>query len=1001
MNHRGVSVAHLLCALVVLSSLGLPLTVSAQTPITIIQGTASDQTSGAAIVGALLRWKDSTRTVTGTTNSSGAYAFSVPLVRSGQCEKVTILATGNLYESSKKALKICAGTTTAVNFLLTPLPAKQIGTVNGQVVGKLFGKLGIPNATVSIYNLSLPMAGLTATTDENGFYSIPGVGFATGLTIEASTLTPPCIATISRKFSMGAAQVTENFSGKAFQDGALVCPPNTWGPDADGSGGPGRLAARKALPSHAPLLLSAETSAQPSLGVDPTIQWQLASADGILMNSGADSWNSGHVNDIVKVGPSEIVVGANMSGAWDVAWSSNSSAAAPLSFYWPSLGVNSLVPGVDGNQHLYAGTGDRYGAIPSGFLFETDTSAIAPLTNWVEDTKPKCDQIYKILTLPSARIIVLACDSGIWWSPIPPPPAAHGTYTWKLAVGGKGVPQSVVSGSFKGLAAGPSVAGTGQASVVAAAAGATLANGKPHNLLLYGSWANGNLVLNATTVSSYSGTQPGRTSVASCDADPHQLYAVTNNVGNPNDGFIGAVWKSEDGGMTWSGVNIPANSGNQGDYNQAIAVNPSNCSNFAIAWRDRVSVSYDAGTSYVALDSTCGGDSTCQGNLHGDYHAVMFDPDDVQTLWVGEDGGVASASPVFMGSTPTFNSIYNQHLSDLEVFTATASAVAGTPNGSQPWGLVAAVLQDNGALYNDLGGTGWWNQMADSDGISVGFSGAGPPTVFGSPGDTLVFSDSSDTQIWTSATWDGTAMYLHGGVPPSVNAGGPGVLAEVRSPKFTNGKGELMYEIGSGLANRSVVFGLFSDSTGGDLHWEQIGDVGAGLNVNALSSTDGNTVFAGTGEGKIFTFTPQAGIPVQWPVNSPAQGSVQAIAEIFPTIAFAALNNGSGSGFVAYFDGTSWSAVGGGLPTSRPFLGVAAPNLGAVFAADSQTVYVSHDLGSTWLVASIGLPVLDMALAGPGGTHTLRWAVQSDGLIHLYLASRGWSVFQAVLPVGQ
>jgi hypothetical protein len=92
--------------------------------------------------------------------------------------------------------------------------------------------------------------------------------------------------------------------------------------------------------------------------------------------------------------------------------------------------------------------------------------------------------------------------------------------------------------------------------------------------------------------------------------------------------------------------------------------------------------------------------------------------------------------------------------------------------------------------------------------------------------------------------------------------------------------------------------------------------------------------------------------------------------------------------------------VGGGLSTSVPFLSVAAPNLGSVFAADTQTVYVSHDLGSTWLLASTGLPVLDMALAGPGGTHTLRWAVQSDGLIHLYLASRGWSVFQAVLPSG-
>ena len=992
--HR-VSFACLLSIVVVLGYAALP-AATAQTANTLIQGTVSDQITGASIVGALLKWNDSSHTVTGTTNSAGAYAFAIPLVGTGQCEKVAIQATGNLYTTSKKTLKICAGTTTPVNFTLTPLPANQIGTVSGQVLGNLFGKSAVANATVSIYKLSLPVVGLVATTNARGFYSVPGVGFSTGLTIKVSTSTPPCISPISRNFSMESSQVTENFSENETEHGSLVCPPNYWAPDADGSPA-APVQAPPRMGSQAQRPVTRAMASQPSFSVDP-LQWELASADGILMNASANSWNSGHINDIVKVGSNEIVVGANMSGAWDVSWSSASSAAAPLSWFWPSLGINSLVPGVDGTQHIYAGTGNRFNAIASGFLFETDTSAIAPLTNWVADNpKPACNDIFKILTIPESRLIVLACDNGIWWSPIPPPPAAHGTYSWKQALPGAGVPPNVIQGAFEGLAEGPVVASTGQVNIAAATNGAALANGKPHDLLFYGSWLNGNLYLNAAKVAAYTNTAPGRTSIASCETDQNQLYAVTNNIGDPDDGFIGAVWRSQDGGKTWTALNIPANSGNQGDYNQAIAVNPLNCLNFAIAWRDRVSVSYDGGTSYVALDSTCGGDPTCQGNLHGDYHAVMFDPDDVQTLWVGEDGGVASANPVFMGSTPTFNSIYNEHLSDLEVFTATASSVVGTVNGNQPWGLVAATLQDNGDIYNDLGGAGWWNQLADSDGISAGFSGAGPPTVTGSAGDTLVFSDSSDTQIWTSATWSGTTMQIQGAVPPNINAGGPGVLAEVRGPKYSNAKGELMYEIGSGLTNRSIVYGLFSDPTGGDLHWEQIGDVGTGLNVSTLSSTDGNLVFAGTDEGKIFTFTPQTGIPVQWPINPPAQGSIQGISEIFPTIAFAALNNGPSNGYVVSFNGTSWSAVGG-LSTSLPFLCVTAPNLGSVFAADPQTVYVSHDLGTTWLLASNGLPLHDMALGGPGGAQTLRWAVQSDGLVHLYLASRGWSVFQAVLP---
>lgn len=998
MSQCRISIRQLLYALVALLVVASGLNATAQTlPTTIIQGVVSNATNGTAIPGALLRWNDSTRAVTGLSNAAGAYAFSIPLVGSSQCEKVTVIATGNLYVASGQSLNICAGTTTAVNFLLTPLSSAQIGTVSGQLVANLYGKFGVPGARVSIYKQGLPLAGLSTTTDRNGSYSIPGVGFSSGLVMKVTTASPPCIAPISRGFSVSSSQVTENFAVKAFENGSLACPPNSWAPDSDGSPNSTGIAAPQFTTQSQPLANS-DAMPPPPLSVDPTIQWQLTTPDGILMNSNVGSWNSGHVNDIVKVGPNEIVIGANMSGVWNVAWTSVSAAAAPLSYNWPSLGVNSLVQGVDGSQHLYAGTGDRYGAIPSGFLFETDTSTIAPLTNWVADTKPPCTNVNKILTIPTQRLIVLACNNGIWWSPIPPPPAAHGTYTWKSALPGTGVPVSAISGQFEGLAPGPVVVGNLQASIVAAAGGAALINGKPKGLIFYGSWSNGDLFLNASKIGVYTGAQAGRTSVASCGADPNQMYAVTNNA---TDGFIGAVWNSVDGGKSWTAVNVPANGGNQGDYNQAIAVNSSNCLNFAIAWRDRVLISYDAGTSYVGLDSTCGGDATCQGNLHGDYHAVMFDPNDPQTLWVGEDGGVASAFPVFQGSTPTFNSIYNQHLSDLEVFTATASGTAGTPNGNSPWGLVGAVLQDNGAIYSDLGGAGWWSQMADSDGISVAFSGAGPGTVTGSPGDTLVFSDSSDTAIWSSETWTGSIMQGHGAVPPNINAGGPGVLAEVRGPKFTNAKGELMYQIGSGLTNRSIVYGLFSDPLGGDLHWEQIGDVGSGLNVNAVSSTDGNTVFVGTSEGKIFTLTPQSGTPVQTPILAPAHGSVQAIAEIFPSIAFAALNNGSGSGFIVSFNGTSWSTVGGGLPTSRPFLSVAAPNLGSVFAADTQTVYVTHDLGSTWLLAPTGLPALDMALAGPGGTHTLRWAVQSDGLVHLYLASRGWSVFEAVLPAGQ
>ena len=1008
MSRRRVSIACFASLFLGLVFAGFPLTLLAQTgaPPTIIQGTVSDQTTSAAIAGALLKWNDLTHKVTGTTDSNGNYAFAIPLVRAGQCESVTVLATGNTYAQAKRVIKICDSATMTVNFLLTPLPASQIGTVSGQLVGSLYGKFGIANATVSISKLSLPVAGLTTTTDANGFYSIPGVGFASGLTMHVTTEATPCIAPITKTFSLSASQLTLNFSVKALRGGVLECPGSFWTPEPPLQPAASAPAAQKRLRSHPQALLDSGIVPQPNLSTDPAINWQVASVDGILMNPGANSWNSGHVNGIVIVSPNEVVVGANMSGVWNVAWSGSSAAATPVSFYWPSLSVEALSQGVDGSQDLYAGTIGHFGVVQGGFLFETDTSSIAPLVNWLPDTKPNCNDIWWVLPIVAGRRIVLACDNGVWWSPIPPPPAAHGTYTWKQAIAGPGVPASVINGGFMSLAEGPVLAGTQQVNIVAAAGGAGVSpkSGKPTHLFLVGSWTSTDLVLSNATIASFypttTGGGPGRTSIAVCALDPNQMYAVTNNAGGATDGNIGAVWMSQNGGQEWTTVNLPpADAGNQGDYNQSIAVNPSDCTNFAIAWRSHVYISYDSGTSYTALDSTCGGDETCLGNLHGDYHFVTYDPNNNQTLWVGHDGGLTSASNVFMGSTPAFSSIYNEHLYDLEIFTATASGTAGTPNGNAPWGLAAGVTQDNGALYNDLGGTGWWNQLADSDGVSVAFSGAGPATPFGSPGDTLVFSDSSDTTVWTSAIWNGTSMPITGPVPPNIDAGGPAALAEVRGPRFINSAGELMYAIGTGASNQNIVFGLFSDPVGGDLHWEQIGDIGAGLSVSALSSTDGTTVFAGTGDGKIFTFAPQDGAAMQWPINAPVQGSVQAIAEILPSIAFAAFNNGSSSGFVASFDGTSWSAVGGGLPTNLPYLAASAPNLGTIVVANVNAVFSSHDGGSTWLLASNGLPVTPMILGG-SGPEPVRWAVQSDGLVHMYLASRGWSLFQAVLPAG-
>lgn len=178
----------------------------------------------------------------------------------------------------------------------------------------------------------------------------------------------------------------------------------------------------------------------PLLVTDPSILWHPVSADSILYDDTLRIWNSGHVNAILKLSADRALVGTDTGGVWSLAWSSTSAAAVPLSERWNSVNISSLAPGPDAGAHVYAGTVDKGDGNPGAILWESDTSAVDPLGSWVpHDLRAYCGSINHILVINEFRRIVVACDTGVWWSPIPSPPAAEGAYSWLPAVPGTGV----------------------------------------------------------------------------------------------------------------------------------------------------------------------------------------------------------------------------------------------------------------------------------------------------------------------------------------------------------------------------------------------------------------------------------------------------------------------------------------------------------------------------------------------------------------------------------
>jgi hypothetical protein len=252
---------------------------------------------------------------------------------------------------------------------------------------------------------------------------------------------------------------------------------------------------------------------------------------------------------------------------------------------------------------------------------------------------------------------------------------------------------------------------------------------------------------------------------------------------------------------------------------------------------------------------------------------------------------------------------------------------------------------------------------------------------------------------WAHSVWDGSQFTNPAVIPvadsqnqrdPAGIPGDGGVATQVRHPSYRNPGGELMYVVSGRGTN---LYGLFANSDGSDLHWESIGTIGGGQNVIAVSSFNGTSVFVGTKQGNIYQLAPPYnGAAIQFAINALAVGQINALVEFFPTVAFAATGpDGNGSGRILTLLGQSWGVPAGALPSSDPFVAMEAPDLKSLFVATNGQVYVSHDLGNSWLSASEGLPAA-------ANTEELHFVTQAEGTRYIYLATYGWSMFQARLP---
>ena len=378
-------------------------------------------------------------------------------------------------------------------------------------------------------------------------------------------------------------------------------------------------------------------------------------------------------------------VGAPAGGLWETI--DGGSSWTCLTDGNPILGVSDIAIPPDYNKTtnpvIYIATGDRdAGDDPSiGVLKTTDGGATWQKTGLQFEAKSNV-KIGRLIINPNDKNIIWAATSlGIYKS-------TDAGDTWTLKQGGNFIDMELIPGSTA----------SGQGTLIA-----TNYGWEPK---VYRSTDGGETWNVTYDAASYSGNQ-FRCDVAVTPANPDVVYIIMAD-GDNNMAFE-ALWRSNDGGQTWTVVytqdnnnlygwnaNNSPSDGGQGWYDVALAVSNTD-ENVVYVGGVNGFISTDGGQSFTICNgwrSGLGADV-----VHADHHNAYFRPSD-NRLFDCNDGGFYYTDDVTNGGNSTWREI-TDGLVNGQVYDI---GVAQTQDGE-----IVAGLQDNGTklLDPDVSTTAW------------------------------------------------------------------------------------------------------------------------------------------------------------------------------------------------------------------------------------------------------------------------------------------------------
>jgi photosystem II stability/assembly factor-like uncharacterized protein len=620
----------------------------------------------------------------------------------------------------------------------------------------------------------------------------------------------------------------------------------------------------------------------------------------------------------------------------------------PVSDDQVDLAVGSIAFAPSQPNIVYAGMGDKDGYSGTGVLKSVDAGQ-----TWTHVTSPtagipEAGIIRRVIVHPTDanRVYVaqmsklsgnIKLNSGVYVSP-------DGGLSW----------QQLFSGGVSDVALQPGNPQTIYCALLL-----------PQNPGVYKS-TDGGSTWNVVYQSPYMlGSKPYATDLylGTTPADPQRLYLFNGNITIPDI----RVEVSMDAGATWTNKGAAGVDQGQFGYNSFLTVDPQNANTVYIGTRD-VYRSTNGGTTWTNLTDNWTLDSFNYAVYHPDHaythtdmQAFALAPNDPNTFYVGNDGGLAKTTD----GGSNYQSL-NETLS-------LAQIVGYALHPTDPTVSLAGT-QDNGPQRRD--GTTRWRTIDDGDGGRVLFDPFDPTIFYTSiQYGALARWHEGDRvgKVVGSATLYGATDGRIGFYPPIVN----------------NGIDQKLY-VGTTRLHISVDRGDTWTTPGGNL---RLGKTMSDL-VNAIGVARANTnvIYTGSMAGVAMVSTDEGHTWTNITAGLPNR-AIESIAvdPTNPALAYLSVSGyGTGHVFKTTNMGAQWTDVSGNLPNiPTNDLLVDLRNPQTIYAATDIGVFRSTTGGNSWETFNQGMPP----------TVVTAFAQQPSGRIHAATYGRGaYELTQIVIP---